>query len=270
MNSMTAVETPDDADSGERARTPPPAFLSMVAEAGIVLDAGELERLGSFAAMLLDVNQRINLTGVRSPEELWTRHIFDALTLIQVLEEVESPLRLLDIGSGGGLPAIPLAIVRPSDRFTLLEATGKKCDFLSLTAERLGLDNVTVLQGRAEQFGQIDDEHGLRSTFNVVTSRAVGRVAMASELCAPFAKVGGLIVLVKGGKAPEELTEAKAALHMLHLASAGLIPTPTGTLVVLEKLRETPAKYPRAVGEPKRAPLGVSKSAPGGPSSSRR
>lgn len=256
--------------------TPPPsppspapeAFGELCAQIGLEIEPAELEQHGRFVSLLLDANSRTNLTGCKDSDELWTRHVFDALTLVSVFESAEGPLDVLDIGSGGGFPAIPLAIARPDDRFTLLDSTGKKCDFLDSSIADLGLTNAQVLRGRAEKLGQHgavrEDRDGerqrggpLRGRFDVVTCRAVGRVAVAAELCIPFAKEGGLVVLVKGAQAEDELAEAKKALHMLHTAPAGVIPTPTGRLVVLEKLRATPRSYPRLDGEPKRSPLGV-------------
>ncbi|MFG0259352.1 MAG: 16S rRNA (guanine(527)-N(7))-methyltransferase RsmG, partial [Phycisphaerales bacterium JB041] len=178
--------------------------------------------------------------------------------------------RLIDVGSGGGLPAIPLAIVSPHLRFTLLEATGKKCDFLRHAITELGLDNAEVLQSRAEAAGQNRGDrqpdgsrlNAIRETFDAATARAVGPLAVIAELTVPLIKPGGLAILVKGQRADEELEEAKQALHLLGAAHAGTVDTPTGRVVVLEKLRVTPRTYPRRDGEPKRAPLGVPKAAP--------
>jgi 16S rRNA (guanine527-N7)-methyltransferase len=161
-----------------------------------------------------------------------------------------------------------LAIVLPSLRFTLLEATGKKAEFLRAAAVRLGLDKVEVLCERAEKAGhdrgkRTDAEGratrwgGHREAYDAVVARAVGRMAVVAEVCAAFPKVGGRILLIKGAQAEEELAEAKAALHLLHLRHAGTVQTPTGRIVVLEKPRTTPKDYPRREGEPKRSPLGV-------------
>lgn len=260
---------PPHEDDLHQAISPPAEFFELCQSVGLELEPAEVAGLHKFVGLLLDANTRMNLTGIHNPAELWTRHVFDALTLMAVLEELEGPLDILDIGSGGGLPALPLAVVRPQDRFTLLEATAKKCDFLREAAESLGLHRVEVICGRAEKYGHdrgtpVDRggervrEGGMRDRFDVVTCRAVGRVAVAAELCVPFAKEGGLVVLVKGARAQEEMVEAKAALHMLHAAESAIVPTPTGQLVVLEKLRATPKVYPRPDGEPKRSPLGVS------------
>lgn len=240
---------------------------------GVTFEPGDLDRLGRYLALLLAANELVNLTAIRDPGEAWTRHILDSLTLLPVIAEaapaeLEQPVRLIDIGAGGGLPGIPIAVCMPGVRVTLLDSTEKKCDFLRHAAAELGLTNVSVIHDRAEHAGQhrgerIDSggttrfEGALRGVFDVVTARAVGRLATLLEITVPFARVGGLCALVKGEQAESELAEAKQALHLLHAAHAGTIVTPTGRVVVIEKLRDTPRDYPRADGEPKRKPLGL-------------
>jgi len=221
--------------------------------------------------MLLAANKAFNLTAIRDPDEAWSRHVLDSLSLLGVLAEIEAPeggsLRVIDVGTGGGLPGIPIAMARPDITMTLLDATAKKCTFLDHVARELGLTNVEVVCARAEAAGQDRGERtgtgrvgAHRDSYDLVVARAVGKLATLSELTIPFARVGGLIALIKGEKAGEELEEAKGALHLLHTAHAGTIQTPTGRIVVLEKQRQTPKSYPRRDGEPKRAPLGVSES----------
>jgi len=220
----------------------------------------------------------MNLTAVTDAGEAWDRHVLDSLTLLPVLAEAEvdparegpgrDRLRVLDVGSGGGLPGLVLACVMPGADFVLLDATEKKCRFLRHAARELGLGNVGVVHGRAEAAGhergtRVDSggvsrrDGAMRESFDVVTARAVGGLATLAELVVPFARVGGLCALIKGQKAEEELAAAKAGLHLLHASHAGTVETPTGRIVVLEKRRRTPRVYPRANGEPKRKPLGV-------------
>ena len=245
------VETPQVPDS----------FLSACEGFGLAFEPGEVEQLAQFLGFMLEVNKTMNLTAIRDVEDAWTRHIFDALTLLPLLSDLPDGATVIDIGSGGGVPALPLAIVLPKLRFTLVESTSKKADYLSAAIAFLGLSNVSVLNERAEVVGQ--DFRAHREVYDAVTARAVGRLPLLLELTVPLAKApegdtpGGLIVLVKGEKAAEEIAEAKQAMHMLHCAHAGTVETPTGRLVVIEKLRKTPRTYPRAVGEPKRSPLGV-------------
>lgn len=214
--------------------------------------------------MLLHANTRMNLTAVRDPNEAWDKHIFDALTLMPLLSELEAGAGVIDIGSGGGLPGIPLAIAMPHLRFTLMDATAKKCDYLTQATAALGLTNTRVICARAEALGQDrgrktatgrEDPH--RECYDLAMARGVGPIAMLAELTLPLVKVGGLVLMTKGQRAEEELAQAKQALHMLHAAHAGTVDTPTGKVVVIEKLRRTPRDYPRRDGEPKRAPLGI-------------
>ncbi|VAX42596.1 16S rRNA (guanine(527)-N(7))-methyltransferase [hydrothermal vent metagenome] len=244
-------------------------FLQAATTLGIVFEPTDLDQLARFLALLLDANTRTNLTAITDPAEAWTRHILDALTLLPMLADLPDAARIIDIGSGGGLPAIPLTIVCPHLRFTLLEATGKKVTFLRETIAALGLSNAEVIQGRAEQAGQDRGTRnpdgsrtdGLRESFDVVTARAVGRLAVVAELTIPLAKPTGLVLLIKGQKADEELAEAAKALEILGASHAGTVETPTGRIVALEKNCLTPRTYPRRDGEPKRVPLGVPKKA---------
>lgn len=248
--------------------TPSESFLSAAHSLGIEFDEGDVEKLGRFLAILLETNKAFNLTAITEPEEAWTRHILDALTLVPILAEAAAgktgEVRVVDIGSGGGVPALPLAIVMPSIRITLVEPTGKKAAYLQGAAEVLGLRNVTVIQGRAENLGQdfrgaiAGDKLGPhREGYDISTARALGHLAIVAELCLPLVKPGGLVLAVKGAKADQEVEEATKAIGLLGGRHAGTVDTPTGRVVVLEKASRTPRTYPRRDGEPKRAPLGM-------------
>lgn len=235
---------------------PTQEFLEAASALGVEFERDDLTRLGRFLALMLAANQRCNLTSITDPAQAWMKHVLDALTLIPMLSEVEEGGEVADVGSGGGVPAIPLAVCMPSLRFTLFEATGKKARFLESVIAALGLTNAKVVNVRAEEAGQ--DHRSYRERFDAVTARALGRIAVASELTVPLAKVGeGRVLLVKGERAEEELEEARQALHLLHATHAGTVVTPTGRIVVLTHARKTPRDYPRRDGEPKRRPLGV-------------
>ena len=235
-------------------------------EAGIRFDDGDVEKLGMYLAILMYTNTRMNLTAIRDEVEAWDKHIFDALTLVPVLSEIDEGASIVDIGSGGGLPGVPLAIVMPSMWFTLVDATKKKIDYLDQVIDTLGLKNVRAINARAEQLGTDRGERtpagrvgAHREHYDVVLARGVGQIAMLAELTVPLLKIGGLVLMTKGQRAEDELEEAKQALYMLHAGHAGTIETPTGRIVVIEKQRKTPRDYPRRDGEPKRSPLGVKK-----------
>jgi 16S rRNA (guanine527-N7)-methyltransferase len=235
-----------------RAIQAPPTFLAQAECLGIAFDSGDLEKLGRYLALLLDANTRFNLTAITEPNEAWTRHILDSLTLIAPLASLEART-VIDIGSGAGLPGLPLAIVMSDVRFTLVEATGKKARFLEQTIAQLELTNATVICERAEVIGQDHKVH--REQYDVVIARAVGKLPVLLELTVPLAKVGGHVLAMKGEKAAQEISEAKQALYLLHAQVSESITTPTGTIVAIEKLRKAPRVYPRKPGEPKRAPL---------------
>lgn len=244
------------------ALAPTPEFLSRCAEQGVEFEPGDIEKLGSFLALLLHANTLVNLTAITDPAQAWEKHIFDALTLLPLLAELPEGSLVADVGSGGGVPAIPLAIVVPTLRFTMLEATGKKAAFLNAAIRLLGLNSARVWNTRAEAVGQVregkeseKEPHAGRDVFDAVTARALGPLAVAAELTVPLAKVGGRVLLVKGQKADEELAEAKRALALLGAEHEGTLDTPTGRIVVLVKAKPTPRPYPRQPGEPKRSPL---------------
>ena len=230
----------------------PAAVAEAIAAMGIELDAGDAERMRAYLGALLAANERFNLTAVTDPAEAWVRHVQDSLTLVPFLASADAK-RVIDVGSGGGLPGLPLAIAMPGARFTLLEATGKKAAFLDETIAALGLRNARVVNERAEVAGQ--DHHEHRAHYDAVVARAVARLNTLAELTVPFAREGGAVLLIKGQQAEAEVAEAKQSLYRLHAQVVDLHRTATGTVVVIEKPRATPRSYPRAPGEPKRKPL---------------
>jgi 16S rRNA (guanine527-N7)-methyltransferase len=219
---------------------------------GVDLDAEAVDRFATYRDLLLDANTRFNLTRVTDPEDVEVRLFADSLSLLPHFPP--NPVSVLDIGSGGGVPGLALAIARPTLPVTLLDATAKKVRFLQETATALGLDQVRAIHGRAEELAR-DPSHRERHT--VVTARAVARLTTLVELALPFLSLGGRAILPKGRSAAEELDEARYAIGLLGGRARPLAATPleATTLVVIDKRRSTPPAYPRATGIPNRNPL---------------
>ncbi|NUO50097.1 MAG: 16S rRNA (guanine(527)-N(7))-methyltransferase RsmG [Polyangiaceae bacterium] len=175
------------------------------------------------------MNEQVNLTAITDPVEAWTRHGLDALSLVPLLADLPAGARVLDMGAGGGVPGIPLAIARPDLRFTLVDATAKKTAFLVAVAEALGLDNVTVINGRAEELASGE----LERAFDAVTARAVAKISGLLAWTAPFAKSRGRLLFIKGQRADQELADAAKALRRFRCTHERTVETPTGRVVVL-------------------------------------
>lgn len=205
---------------------PPADFASRLAALGVTLTPAQITKLGSFLALLLAMNEHVNLTAITDPTEAWSRHVLDALSLAPLLADLPPGARVLDVGSGGGVPGIPLAIARPDLRITLLDATEKKVAFLRDAIASLELAEADALCGRAEEV-----ELGPR--FDAVVARAVAKLSTLLAWTVPFAKRDGRVLLVKGERAEQELADAKRELRKLRWEHARTVPTPTGRIVVL-------------------------------------
>jgi 16S rRNA (guanine527-N7)-methyltransferase len=238
------------------------SLVENAARLGIELSDGQLARLDQLGAALREGNRRVNLTRITDPVEIETRHFLDslsaALPLLDRLRSGAEPLRLIDVGSGGGMPGLPLKIAFPRLHVTLVESVNKKAAFLREAVEQLGLDNVEVVAERAELAGR-NPAH--RDTYDWATARALGTLPVVVELCAPFLAPGGLLVAQRGGDLDAELVHAAPAFKALHLWSRTPIaldlPGLHGHgLIVGEKYAPTPTAYPRRPGMPRKRPLG--------------
>ncbi|MEI7877484.1 MAG: 16S rRNA (guanine(527)-N(7))-methyltransferase RsmG [Planctomycetota bacterium] len=212
---------------------------ALLTKLGIELEAAEEVLLSRYLGMLFFANERFNLTRI-DKESAWTRHVVDSLTLLAPMASMEVLTRAIDVGSGGGLPGIPLAIARPEIAWTLLEATAKKARFLEAVAHRLKLTNITVVNDRAEKVARTP----LRESFDVATSRAVGGLADLAMLSIPLIRIGGMMLAIKGERAGEEIAASKQPLYELHASVVGEIKSETNTIIAIEKTRKTPTKFP--------------------------
>jgi 16S rRNA (guanine527-N7)-methyltransferase len=227
---------------------------------GLRLGGGRRERLLEFVRLLSSYD-RANVIGTKDPDRIMLSHVLDSLSCF-LYEPLFHAGRLADVGSGGGLPGIAIKIMRPDLTTTLVESIGKKAHFLQHAVDGLSLDGTEVANTRAEDLARMQAH---RSTYDIVTSRAVARLSVVAEYCVPLLKVGGSAISMKGRLNPDELSEGGRAAEVLGAKVAEIIRVPMlpeigekeRNLVILEKIRETPAQYPRRSGTAAKKPLGV-------------
>lgn len=200
---------------------------------------------------ILDWNEKINVTAIRDKDEFYKKNIEDSLAICG-RPEIENAKKILDMGTGGGFPGLPLAIKYPDKEFVLMDAVAKKLKVIDDVAQKLGVSNVTTVHSRAEDYVS-------RETFDLVVSRAVANMSTLSEYCLPFVKLGGFFVAYKTKDALEEI---KAAENAIKILGGGQIRIEDNgeddnehIFVIIEKIKPTPAKYPRKAGTPKNQPL---------------
>jgi 16S rRNA (guanine527-N7)-methyltransferase len=211
-----------------------------------------------YAQELLLWNRHTNLTAITEPEEIEIKHFVDSLSCLRVFRPHPPTQRVIDVGTGAGFPGLPLKIVYPMLDLTLVEATGKKVDFLRHVVDRLGLRRVTLINDRAETLGQMP-EH--REQYHWVLARAVAAMPTLAEYLLPLCKVGGHCLPQKGESAPQEVAEAQHAIGLLGGRLVQLTPLELPTvvetryLVDIVKIAATPPAYPRRPGIPAKRPL---------------
>ncbi len=230
------------------------------AAVGVELQEHDVLRLRELTRLLQEWNARFNLTAIRDQEGIELKHVVDSLVASAHgwrSCDGQVPASLLDVGSGAGFPALPLAIVYPQVRVSALEASRKKCDFIGMAAAHLGLD-VRVVHGRAETEGRLPV---LRERFDLVVARSVAYLPVLAEYCLPFVRPGGRFIAMKSEGLEEEIADGIAAVEELGgnlrepmpYQIAGL--EGTRWMLVVEKMRHTPDQYPRDPGVPKRSPI---------------
>jgi 16S rRNA (guanine527-N7)-methyltransferase len=243
-------------------------LLSGAAQMGLSLNASQAAAFDLYTDELLDWNQQFNLTAITEREQVEIRHYLDSLALLPALAALESTslatllgrnVRAVDVGAGAGLPGLALRIVWPRLRLSLVEATAKKIHFMEHVATKLGLAEVQLIHGRAEELALREPHRGV---YDLVVARAVATLPTLVEYLLPLAKRGGRVVAYKGSAAHEEALAAEQAIRMLGGRLTRLIPVEvpglaeTRVLVVIDKVAQTPEGYPRGRGLPKKQPLG--------------
>ena len=235
----------------------PEIFYQDLAKLGFELTDLQKKQFHDYFHMLVEWNQKINLTAITAEEEVYLKHFYDSLAPILQGYVQNEPISLLDIGAGAGFPSLPMKILFPQLEVTIIDSLNKRIQFLHLLAEDLGLKGVHFYHGRAEDFAQ---DKQFRAQFDLVTARAVARMQVLSELTIPFLKVGGRLIALKASSAEDELNQAKNALSLLFAKVLENVDyqLPNGdprTLTIVEKKKETPNKYPRKAGVPNKRPL---------------
>ncbi|VTS20585.1 16S rRNA methyltransferase GidB [Streptococcus mitis] len=235
----------------------PETFYNLLAEQNLPLSDQQKKQFERYFELLVEWNEKINLTAITDKEEVYLKHFYDSIApILQGLIPNET-IKLLDIGAGAGFPSLPMKILYPQLGVTIIDSLNKRINFLQLLAQELDLDGVHFYHGRAEDLAQ---DKNFRAQYDFVTARAVARMQVLSELTIPYLKVGGKLLALKASNAPEELLEAKNALNLLfskvedNLSYA----LPNGDpryITVVEKKKETPNKYPRKAGMPNKRPL---------------
>jgi len=228
---------------------------------GLELKPGQLEQFNTYYQELLDWNKRVNLTAITGYEEVQIKHFLDSLTVTLAWQQAMSKrdFRLIDVGTGAGMPGVPLKIVFPDIELVLLEATAKKADFLHHIKHKLGLDDVEIVVGRAEE---VAHDAQYRERFDLVLSRAVAPLPTLVELVLPFCAPGGSFIAQKKGTINEEISRASRAISILggslrEVKRVGLEEfADERYLVVIDKVSPTPKQYPRRPGIPAKRPLG--------------
>jgi len=223
----------------------------------ISLTERELKQFALYYEELITWNEKMNLTAITEKAAVYEKHFFDSLSaaLAVSFHEFET---LCDVGAGAGFPSIPLAICFPHLRITVVDSLKKRITFLEHVINKLGLSNVALFHERAETFGH---QKNMRETFDIVTARAVAKLSVLSEYCLPLVKLHGMFLVLKGPKVSEEVNEASRALKMLGGKIVKVVETKLPVeqsernILVIEKMKPTPKKYPRKPGIPNKEPL---------------
>lgn len=226
-------------------------------EMGISLNEGQRQQFIDFYEYLVEKNKVMNLTGITEFQEVLVKHFLDSLACVKAVD-MQKVKRVMDVGTGAGFPGVPLKIAFPHLDACLLDSLKKRVNFLEETFDLLKLTDITAIHGRAEEYAK---NKAYRESFDLCVSRAVSNLATLSEYCLPYVKTGGSFISYKSGTVQEEVDQAEKAVKILggKIRDVVYFQLPDSeiqrSLVVIEKIKATPGKYPRKAGTPLKEPL---------------
>lgn len=230
-------------------------FRNSMKSIGIELTDSQLNAFETYYDMLIDRNKVMNLTAITEFDEVMDKHFLDSVYLFRSIK-LEADYKLIDIGTGAGFPGIPLKIVFPELKITLLDSLNKRVGFLNDLIEELNLNNIEAIHGRAEDIAR---DKAYRASYDIAVSRAVANLSTLSEYCLPFVKIGGKFVSYKSGDCADEVDNAKAAIHLLggkiNKIDEFSYSNNSRSFIVIDKVMNTSSKYPRKAGLPSKKPL---------------
>ncbi|MCZ4247295.1 16S rRNA (guanine(527)-N(7))-methyltransferase RsmG [Bacillus amyloliquefaciens] len=232
-------------------------FTSSLAEKGISLSDRQLEQFELYYQMLVEWNEKMNLTSITEKKEVYLKHFYDSITAAFYID-FEKVTTLCDVGAGAGFPSLPIKICFPYLHVTIVDSLNKRITFLENLAGALQLEHTTFVHDRAETFGQRKD---VRESFDLVTARAVARLSVLSELCLPLVKKNGVFAALKAAAADEELKAGQKAIKVLggELEQVHSFTLPVEeserNIMLIRKMKSTPKKYPRKPGTPNKSPI---------------
>lgn len=230
-------------------------MIELARKINIELEDEQVQKYFDYMNLLLEWNEKVNLTAITEMEDVILKHFIDSMT---ILKYIENSKNIIDVGTGAGFPGIPVAIMQPEVEITLLDSLNKRIMFLEEVAKKINLKNIKTVHSRAEDFGQNKLN---RENYGIAVSRAVANMSSLVEYLLPLVKVGGVCICMKGSEIDKELEEAKFAIKELggkiEKVENFILPNSNieRNIVIIQKVKETPKKYPRKSGTPSKSPL---------------